>query len=239
MKIQLYTDGSCDVHGSKVGGYAVVKGPWEQGKSDIEHIIKSGAKSDTTNNEMELTAIREAVQWSIENDTPVVIKSDSQYAIKSIAEWSQNWRWNEEQQQYFKKNGDKVKNSSLIREIKVLIENAPEIAFEYVKGHDTDTLNNFADCIANEMRKQREEEGGEETSSSNYEEIHGILHNQLNALHVYEIDDSYIMAFEAIDVNTVKKLKQLGFDDIKILGIWKEHSTFIKNEYVEIQCKRG
>lgn len=161
MKIQLYTDGSCDVHGSKVGGYAVVKGPWEQGKGDIEHIIKSGAKSDTTNNEMELTAIREAVQWSIENDTPVVIKSDSQYAIKSIAEWSQNWRWNEEQQQYFKKNGDKVKNSSLIREIKVLIKNAPEIAFEHVKGHDTDALNNFADCIANEMRKQREEEGGE------------------------------------------------------------------------------
>lgn len=71
----IYTDGACKSNpGPGAWGFIVYD------DNDDRLGSKSGYNPKTTNNEMELTAIVEALRWSVKKDNrPIVIYTDSAY----------------------------------------------------------------------------------------------------------------------------------------------------------------
>jgi ribonuclease HI len=79
--VQVATDGSCSVNPGP-GGWA-----WP-----TETTHASGCQRLTTNQEMELRAILEALR--AQPGQPIVILTDSQYAIDCVTSWLPRWRRN-------------------------------------------------------------------------------------------------------------------------------------------------
>jgi ribonuclease HI len=79
--VQVATDGSCRGNPGP-GGWA-----WTTGSTEA-----SGEQPVTTNQEMELRAILEALR--AHPGQPVVILTDSQYAIDCVTSWLPGWRRN-------------------------------------------------------------------------------------------------------------------------------------------------
>ena len=135
--IKIYTDGSCLENPGNGGWAAIIID--DKKKTEIK-----GSKKNTTNNQMELLAPIEALK-KIPKGSKVQIFTDSKYVKSGITEWIHNW----------KKNGWKtadkqpVKNKELWEELD-LLANQFEIAWNWVKAHSTDELNNEVDLIARE-----------------------------------------------------------------------------------------
>lgn len=230
--IKLYTDGSCNGH---IGGYAVVlAGLEDEIPKSYNHLINSGGKMNTTNNEMELAGIQAAVEFAkdIITEDKIIIFSDSEYSVKSCTIWYKNWQ----------KNGWKtssrkpVKNQELIRNIVHILEENPRIELQHVKGHDGNKWNEFADDMANQAREIFQDTH----SSLDEDKMCSKLFNELNALHTYTTaEGERAIAFKEINAIIIKELNNMGFKNIKISGIWKENFGENKGEYVEIICKRG
>lgn len=71
-------------------------------------------------------------------------------------------------------------------------------------------------------------------------DIRSKLHNELNALHIYPVENEYVIAFEKITPQIVVELHKLGFQNIKVLGIWIEWiNDNLSKEFVEISCNKG
>ena len=150
-KIRLYTDGACSQNGTWKGGWAVVStldntylGHW------------SGSEEDTTNNQMELTAFREALTHITKNDKndEYFIMTDSAYISNCFEQkWYVNWRRNNW------KNAKKepVANRWLWEEIlgiyEGLLAQNYQVTIVKVKGHGDNTFNNMADKLAVEASK--------------------------------------------------------------------------------------
>jgi ribonuclease HI len=90
----------------------------------------NGADPATTNNKMELTAAIEALR-RIPRGAAVVLRSDSQYLVNTM---NRNWKRNA--------------NRDLWEQLDVETE-LREVAFEWVRGHAGDELNERADRLAN------------------------------------------------------------------------------------------
>jgi len=140
--IEVYTDGGCR-HNPGLGAWAFVV--IEKGKIIYQ---KSGTKLYTTNNEMELTAIMEALEYIQPSITPspfdeAIVCSDSQYAINVLREWYFKWESNGELQG--------KKNIPIIQRIIYLCTiNHYSISFQWLRGHSTNPFNNLADRLVNE-----------------------------------------------------------------------------------------
>ena len=242
----LYVDGSCDPHKTKMGGFAVVQACWDDSHNrDPEHIISCGTRQNTTNNEMELTAIYQAIKWIHGRGikVPKEIRSDSNYAIKCVTEWVHNWSWISGF--YYKKNGDVVANSKLIHKIIELLKECQcEITFTHVKAHANDEWNNFADLVANDMRVRAEngqeilvdefpeEQGGEKSSSDNKEdkcyEIQDAINGVLNSNPVTYVWYDEDIKFFIIDINIEHQLEPEELNLIPIIDELKSmNATFI------------
>jgi ribonuclease HI len=77
---------------------------------------------------------------SVDLDQPLCIRSDSEYLVKGMNEWIQNWdiaKWQESD------------NRDLFRRLDVLRNQrtAPTV-FQYVKAHSGDIGNDMADSLA-------------------------------------------------------------------------------------------
>ena len=92
----------------------------------------------TTNNRMEIRGVLETLKFFKE---PVKIKiySDSQYVINSIV--------NKHVYKWFEDKDFSKKNLDLWFELIDLLE-IHEVTFEWVKGHETNEMNNLADKLA-------------------------------------------------------------------------------------------
>lgn len=109
---------------------------------DIEREI-SGNKKETTNNQMELTAVIEALKM-LKFPCEVTLYSDSSYTINGFKQgWIYNWRKNGW------KTSDKkdVKNKELWEELYNLTT-IHKIEFIKVKGHSDNEFNNRCDRLA-------------------------------------------------------------------------------------------
>jgi len=141
-KVTAYTDGACKGNPGK-GGWAFVI------VNDQNQIAakRNGFKSDTTNNEMELTAISQLLQLLYIKgtvDRDITIYSDSQYAINCITSWGPNWS---------PSDWSKKKNAELINDCLGqlhILKTSNKIQFEYVKGHSGNQGNELVDKLANE-----------------------------------------------------------------------------------------
>lgn len=139
MNYEIYTDGSCSPHSGKAGCWAYVV------VVDDEVITEDyGIHSSTTNSKMELLALKEALKVAISLVKPgveVVIKSDSQYCVKSYNEWSHNWEANN----WRKSNKKPVEHVEDWKEMHLLRH--PQVKVEWVKGHAGNKWNEYCDRL--------------------------------------------------------------------------------------------
>lgn len=136
-----FTDGSSLGNPGPGGWGAVLVSP------RMEEIIElGGMKPQTTNNEMELTALVAVLTYAVNNTEPLHIFTDSQYAINGITKWINGWRQNG----WKTKNGDPVKNMFYFKTMDELINERGinTVHFHHVKAHVGIPGNERVDDIA-------------------------------------------------------------------------------------------
>ena len=106
-------------------------------------MYKRQGQNDTTNNQMELTAVIKALDFFSES-TEIEIFTDSKYVMDGITEYIKKWKVNG-----WKTASKKpVKNSDLWKQLDAL--NAQHsVRWNWVKGHSGHRENDIADELAN------------------------------------------------------------------------------------------
>lgn len=146
----VYTDGGCrgNTRGAdNIGAWAFVV--YNSSNDNIGS--KSAATRFTTNNEMEMTAVYQALQWSNKNPgRPMTIYTDSTYTKSGCESWV--WGW--ERKGWVKADGGEIQNLDLwkliIEELRKYRLNHGEIpTFVKVKGHSGNEGNEAADNLLN------------------------------------------------------------------------------------------
>lgn len=134
-KVELFTDGACKGNPGPGGWGALLR----MGQHEKE---LSGGDPDTTNNQMELTAVIRGLN-ALTEGCEIDLYSDSRYVIDGITKWVDGWQlrgW---------KNASKkpVRNAELWHE---LIEAVARhsIRWHWVKGHSGHAENDRVDALA-------------------------------------------------------------------------------------------
>lgn len=143
MSRTYYTDGACSGNGSSSskGGYGVVE------IDDNNNLLweYQDFKSPTTNNEMELMAILQALQHINENGEVSFLKpiiySDSAYCVNLINNWMYSW----ERNGWKRPKNQEVKNLGIIKQI---FELADIAEIRKVPGHSGIQWNEYCDALA-------------------------------------------------------------------------------------------
>lgn len=129
----IYTDGAARGNPGR-GGYGIIL-MWGNSKKEI-----SAGYRHTTNNRMELLAVIKALESLNRTGLQVAIYTDSRYIVDSVQKgWLKNWMKTD-----FK--GGK-KNKDLWTRYYTLAQGY-DIRFHWVKGHDSNPLNNRCDELA-------------------------------------------------------------------------------------------
>lgn len=135
-KIEIYTDGACSGNPG-MGGWAaiLIYG------SNIKEI--SGFEKETTNNQMELKAVIEALK-RLKYQSDVTIHSDSAYVVNAFSQgWLENW-----QNSGWRTSGKKpVQNKDLWLQLLSLLQ-IHKVKFRKVQGHSNNLYNNKCDSLA-------------------------------------------------------------------------------------------
>ena len=129
-KVTIFADGSC-LGNPGAGGWAAILR-----YNDAEKVISGGA-GHTTNNQMELIAVIEALKL-LKEPCEVELVSDSQYVGKAINEWLVGWE---------KKGFAKIKNPQLWMEYWNL-SRIHKVKARWVRGHSGHIENERCDEIA-------------------------------------------------------------------------------------------
>ena len=135
-KIEIYTDGACSGNPGP-GGYAGIL------IYNNKEKIVSGHKENTTNNQMELTAVIESLK-ALKEICEVTLYTDSAYVCNAITQdWITNWQLNNW------KNAQKkpVLNKEMWLDLISLLQ-THTVKFIKVKGHADNINNNRCDEIA-------------------------------------------------------------------------------------------
>lgn len=144
-RVDIWTDGSCNLS-TRVGAWSyLIK---YRGKDYITaHSIRN-----TTSNEMELTAIVNAIKKAreLDGEADIFVYTDSMYCINCATKWAENWLKN----RWLLSNGDMVKNKELVKKLYCLQKD--RVYFCYVRGHNKNINNNIVDRIAVSCRKRRD-----------------------------------------------------------------------------------
>lgn len=144
MSLRLYTDGACSRNGQEgaIGGWAFVIVDSE------DNIIDSGngRAENTTNQQMELTAIIEGLSALVKlSFFTAEIFSDSAYCINAINDgWINRWLRNG----WLTSKKEPVKNQGYWEALYALYSVDDRLTFTKVKGHSTDKWNNYVDAMA-------------------------------------------------------------------------------------------
>ena len=135
-KIIIYTDGACKGNPGP-GGWGVLI------LLENEQIELSGGSKETTNNQMELTAVIKALNF-FEKKIKVDLYTDSKYVMDGITDYIKKWKINGWQTA----NKKSVKNMNLWKILDEL-NNLHDINWNWVKGHSGNPENEKADALAN------------------------------------------------------------------------------------------
>ena len=154
MKINIYTDGSAKGNPGK-GGFGVIL---IAGKHYKE--ISQGFRN-TTNNRMELLAVIVGLEHLKNNNSEVVVHSDSKYVVDSVEKkWVFQWE---------KKHFKGKKNIDLWKRF-LTIYKKHKVSLNWVKGHAGHPENERCDYLAVEASEQPQllvDEGYEKTNDVN------------------------------------------------------------------------
>lgn len=135
--VQLFTDGACSGNPGP-GGWAFILRHVKTGR-EKEH---TGGHPRTTNNRMELTSVIEGLK-SLTRSSRVDLYSDSQYVVKGLGEWMDQWKargWRTAAKK-------PVQNVDLWRQLDHLRQ-THAIKTHWVRGHDNHPENERCDRLA-------------------------------------------------------------------------------------------
>lgn len=117
------------------------------------YVVELGGNEEhTTNNRMELNAVREALIRLQEERGPALICSDSKYVINAVTTWIHGWKKNN----WMTAGKTPVLNKDIIHDIDILIESYSHqggVTFQYVPGHVGVMGNERCDTIATTFAK--------------------------------------------------------------------------------------
>jgi len=136
-EIRIYTDGGCQGNPGPGGwAYVAVRG------DELIH-QDSGSLHQTTNNQMELTAVTRALQWAqAQGQENAEIHTDSQYVKNGITTWIHNWM----------KNGWKTASKAPVKNKEYWmalheVNQALKVSWHWVKGHAGHQWNELCDQL--------------------------------------------------------------------------------------------
>ncbi len=135
-QVIIYTDGACRGNPGPGGWGVLIK--FDSAEKEI-----FGGQTDTTNNQMELSAAIEGLAI-LKEPCSVELFTDSKYVMDGITQWIQNWKKNN-WRTAAKKD---VKNKELWQKLDQLISQH-QVQWHWVKGHSGDAGNETADLLAN------------------------------------------------------------------------------------------
>lgn len=136
-RVELFTDGACSGNPGP-GGWAFILRHPASGKV----IERSGAERDTTNNRMELMAVIEGL-GALRTRSLVDLTSDSQYVLKGMGEWLEQWK-----ARGWRTAGKKpVKNQELWERLDGLL-GKHDVRFHWIRGHAGHPENERCDQLA-------------------------------------------------------------------------------------------
>lgn len=128
------------------GGASPNPGPGGYGFAHVENneliFCDNGKSPDTTNNQMELTAIIEAVKYIKKNSLTTIIYSDSQLCVNTINQWAKGWEKNN-----WKRKSGPIKNLELVKELYYSFYELSNVELKWVPGHSGWLWNEFVDKL--------------------------------------------------------------------------------------------
>jgi len=135
-KVVIYTDGACSCNPGPGGWGAILI--YKNVKKEM-----SGFKNPTTNNQMELTAVIEAL-LTLKEPCEVDLYSDSAYVVNAFLEnWVINWQKNG----FRNAKKKEIENIELWKQL-INLNDYHKIIWHKVKGHADNPLNNRCDELA-------------------------------------------------------------------------------------------
>lgn len=138
--VQLFTDGACRGNPGPGGWAYILRHPATATEKDV-----SGGAAQTTNNQMELSAVINGLE-AIKSRSAVEVVTDSEYVAKGCCEWLPNWKkngWRRREGKSFKP----IKNEDLWRALDELLSRH-EVRFTVIRGHAGHPENERCDELA-------------------------------------------------------------------------------------------
>ncbi len=138
--IHLFTDGACSKNPGPGGWGYILRHPATGSEKE-----GSGGDPETTNNQMELTAVIRGLE-AVKRPCHVELFSDSVYVGKGLKEWMPRWKTNG----WKRRDGSKwvpIKNEQLWRRLDELAQHH-RIIFTWVAGHSGHPENERCDELA-------------------------------------------------------------------------------------------
>jgi ribonuclease HI len=106
-----------------------------------------GAEPHTTNNRMELLALRAGIAL-VPSETAAVIYTDSQLCVNTFTKWAKAWK----ARGWRRKEGE-IKNLELVQEIYEALQRRPELKLAWIAAHSGNRWNEYADALATAYRR--------------------------------------------------------------------------------------
>jgi ribonuclease HI len=133
---RVWTDGACSGNPGP-GGWA-----WALDETRLPGTYASGSAARTTNQRMEIQAALEAV---LANDGPLLVVSDSTYVVNCFRDrWWQGWL----DRGWVSSARKPVANRDLWEPLIGAFVTRGDVAFNWVKGHSGDRMNDLVDALA-------------------------------------------------------------------------------------------
>ena len=148
LRVELHSDGAC-LGNPGPGGWACILRP--AGQLEDERVLVGG-EAATTNNRMELTGVLEGLR-SLPDGAHVEVSSDSQYVLKGLSDWLDNWK----RRGWRTASRKPVKNEDLWR----ALDNERtrlELSYAWVEGHAGHPDNERCDELAKQQAEMFQQE---------------------------------------------------------------------------------
>jgi ribonuclease HI len=135
--VELYTDGACSGNPGPGGWGFILKHPESGSEKEA-----SGGEPSTTNNRMELISVIEGLK-SLDRPCRVDLYSDSQYVVKGLREWMDDWK----RKGWKRGRNEPVKNQELWMQLDELRQ-VHQINYHWIRGHNEHPENERCDRLA-------------------------------------------------------------------------------------------